>query len=229
MTAYMILLFNFLIVFPLFSQSGEKDYALFEVLYSYEMPSSERTLEDQPREYREALLMATEHIKKYEARLIFNQQKAVFKSPEILTSSMADIFINASTLAGHSFYYNSVDDLLILQKPGLGGLETMTYDQEIQWEITDATAIINGLLCIKAIGTRSVKGFNDDQFVAWFLPDMPYPFGPLYANGLTGLILKLRYPGTVITAKSIRLISNQREEIEFPNGKKLRTYSETFR
>lgn len=55
---------------------------------------------------------------------------------------------------------------------------------EQDWQIEEETKIIGGYNCQKA--TTSFKGRN---YVAWFCPDIPMPYGPWKLHGLPGLIL----------------------------------------
>lgn len=56
---------------------------------------------------------------------------------------------------------------------------------EFKWNIGNETKIIAGIQCIKA--TVLYRG---REWVAWFAPDIPLPFGPWKLHGLPGLIIE---------------------------------------
>lgn len=77
------------------------------------------------------------------------------------------------------------------------------------WEITNEAKQIDGYTCVKAI--RDNLGWdsrgNERRFpiVAWFCPELPFPFGPMKYGGLPGLILELQTHLVLYAAKSITL------------------------
>lgn len=62
------------------------------------------------------------------------------------------------------------------------------YEEEVQldWKLTKETSIIKGIKCIKA--TTSKWGRN---WIAYYSPTHPHPFGPYKFHGLPGLIFKV--------------------------------------
>lgn len=57
---------------------------------------------------------------------------------------------------------------------------------KLEWHITNEYKKIGDFNCIKAITT-----FRKVNYIAWFSPDIPIPFGPWKINGLSGLILEI--------------------------------------
>ncbi|HPH23740.1 MAG TPA: GLPGLI family protein [Chitinophagaceae bacterium] len=58
--------------------------------------------------------------------------------------------------------------------------------KNINWEYTNDTITIEGLLCQKALGT-----INGASIVAWFAPSIPISVAPFNYVGLPGLLIKL--------------------------------------
>lgn len=56
----------------------------------------------------------------------------------------------------------------------------------LNWKITGENKMIAGYKCVKAITV-----FRDREWIAWFTPDIPLPFGPWKFHGLPGLILEV--------------------------------------
>ncbi|MDV6167520.1 GLPGLI family protein [Flavobacterium sp. DG1-102-2] len=56
----------------------------------------------------------------------------------------------------------------------------------LKWDITGETKTIAGYACIKA--TTSFRG---REWIAWFAPEIPLPYGPWKLHGLPGLIIEV--------------------------------------
>ncbi|WP_028297892.1 GLPGLI family protein [Olivibacter sitiensis] len=75
------------------------------------------------------------------------------------------------------------------------------------WKITNESKQIGEFTCIKA--TTQTKTVNQEgkefikNAIAWFCPDLDYPFGPLKYGGLPGLILELQTETALFGLKSI--------------------------
>lgn len=72
----------------------------------------------------------------------------------------------------------------------------------IQWNISDSTKKLGGYTVIKA--TTCFRGRN---YIAWFTPEIPVPYGPWKLIGLPGLILQAYNPEKSIyfSAKKIKI------------------------
>jgi len=100
-----------------------------------------------------------------------------------------------------------------------------TNQYDYKWEILKETKEIDGFLCYKAktiITIKNPAGYFSFPIVAWFCPELPYSFGPLYFDGLPGLILQLKYRGATFEASKINLKSTYNVNMEwFRQHKKL--------
>lgn len=54
------------------------------------------------------------------------------------------------------------------------------------WELTEEHKKIGDFTCYKA-----VKSTKDKKYIAWYTPDISFPYGPIAINGLKGVILEL--------------------------------------
>lgn len=54
------------------------------------------------------------------------------------------------------------------------------------WKLIDETKIINTINCKKAEVT-----FKGRHWIAWYSPEIPFPYGPMKFSGLPGLIVKI--------------------------------------
>ena len=73
---------------------------------------------------------------------------------------------------------------------------TSPYDK-FAWELTGRSKRIGKYLCREAKvkfteGSRNGKPI-DRSYIAWFTPQLPYPYGPAGIDGLPGLILELYF------------------------------------
>ncbi|SKB57866.1 GLPGLI family protein [Parapedobacter luteus] len=80
------------------------------------------------------------------------------------------------------------------------------------WKITNESKEIAGYKCFKAtrdnLSQNGSGGLRRIPVIAWFCPELPFPFGPLKYGGLPGLILELQTNTTIFGAKSISLGEN---------------------
>lgn len=63
----------------------------------------------------------------------------------------------------------------------------------LKWELKTAKRTINGFNCYKA-----TSRFGGRDYVAWYSPEIPFPFGPIRFHGLPGLIIHLKSKDGVI-------------------------------
>ncbi|MBW7674587.1 GLPGLI family protein [Chryseobacterium chendengshani] len=70
----------------------------------------------------------------------------------------------------------------------LAGMSLLTYKEPVKknWKLVDETMVINTIICKKAEITS--KGRN---WIAWYSPEIPFPYGPYKFSGLPGLIIKI--------------------------------------
>ncbi|WP_326982115.1 GLPGLI family protein [Chryseobacterium sp. MYb264] len=68
------------------------------------------------------------------------------------------------------------------------GMSLLTYKEPIikDWKLLNETKIINTIKCKKAEIT-----FKGRNWVAWYSPEIPFPYGPYKFSGLPGLIIKI--------------------------------------
>lgn len=68
------------------------------------------------------------------------------------------------------------------------GMSLLTYKDPVlkNWKLVDETKVINTINCKRAEITS--KGRN---WIAWYSPEIPLPYGPYKFSGLPGLIIKI--------------------------------------
>jgi len=78
---------------------------------------------------------------------------------------------------------------------------------DLKWKITQETKKIADYNCIKA-----TTNFRGREWIAWFAPDIPVPFGPWKLHGLPGLILETNDATNRFAIKAVK-IENKKNEI----------------
>ncbi|WP_288443275.1 GLPGLI family protein [uncultured Chryseobacterium sp.] len=75
-----------------------------------------------------------------------------------------------------------------IQYFNLVGMSILTYKEPIikNWNLSNDTKIINTINCKKAEVT-----FKGRNWIAWYSPEIPLPYGPYKFSGLPGLIVKI--------------------------------------
>lgn len=98
--------------------------------------------------------------------------------------------------------------------------ESRTYGRNIlvkevlkdNWQLHNETKMIDNFLCYKATNTHRVENGSKKIFthpvIAWYCPELPFPYGPNGYNNLPGLILQLQVRNVVFAAKQINLNSD---------------------
>lgn len=124
----------------------------------------------------------------------------------------------AKILFGYADYFYSLDANKLIKKD-----EDMLINIGLKgkWNLTKETKYIDHFLCFKAIKKviyDSKKGKSEKNVVAWYCPEIPFPFGPKEYNGLPGVILELQDNNSIYIANSIKLL-DKNIEINFPNKK----------
>ncbi|UKB77501.1 GLPGLI family protein [Chryseobacterium sp. MEBOG07] len=64
----------------------------------------------------------------------------------------------------------------------------LTYKEPVikNWKLVNETKVINTIHCKKAEVT-----FKGRNWIAWYAPEIPFPYGPMKFSGLPGLIVKI--------------------------------------
>lgn len=84
-------------------------------------------------------------------------------------------------------YYNNLKAKEIIFIEGIAYKEILTKDTlKIVWELKEEQKRIGEFNCFKAI-----TNLKNNNYIAWFTTEIPFPFGPWKFNGLPGIILEI--------------------------------------
>ena len=197
--------------------SGEAE---FKVVYSYSVDRSH--LEPNQNKVREDFKIIIEEgqrlVAKMKGNLIFNNRASIYTSPEGLPPpNMEHGVANGLVRSDHKFYYYRDDGIFVTENLSFGRRQLSLDDREMIWNILPEKAIINGIECQKAEGIFKTPGFTDTVVEVWFAPEIPFPYGPMDAYGLPGLILKYKWGVLEIEATQITRITDGSVELIIPN------------
>lgn len=86
------------------------------------------------------------------------------------------------------FYYTIIQSNENIQYFESVSMSLLMYKEPVikNWKLIDETKIINTIICKKA--EVNFKGRN---WIAWYSPEIPLPYGPYKFSGLPGLIVKI--------------------------------------
>lgn len=164
-------------------------------------------------------------LKEVKLVLIFNTNKSIFKSDNILELETNKFFRAAIGPEGSKVYYTDTKTQENLhQIDAFGDLFLVSYPQ-IEWQLHNETKKIGNFNCYKATTIKEVKGRNGlikTPIEAWYTLELAIPFGPVGFNGLPGLIVELTMRKYKYTIQKIALNPTNEIVIKKPtNGKKV--------
>lgn len=104
------------------------------------------------------------------------------------------------------------------------GLSLLTYKEPVirNWKLVNETKVINTIKCKKAEVT-----FKGRNWIAWYSPEIPLPYGPYKFSGLPGLIIKITDDKGEFDFELIKSISESKLKGKLINIKKSR-YTEAI-
>lgn len=85
------------------------------------------------------------------------------------------------------------------------------------WQISEESKMIENFKAYKAITT-----FRGRKWIAWFTPDIPFPFGPWKFCGLPGLILEVYDESKIFNFNAISINLNSNQNIKMPDSKRFK-------
>lgn len=125
-------------------------------------------------------------------------------------------------------YYVTKDSIVFLEHIYVNKKFTPVIVEEktpaFNWELKDDSSIISGISCNSA--TLNFRGRN---FIVWYSPDIPTPFGPWKFYGLPGLIIKVESDDKSILFQLTKLSNVSEEGIKRPYSNRTITLQEYIR
>lgn len=139
-----------------------------------------------------------------------NKELEKLSKEDVKTTEML-IGYRDSSWQDTAYYYNFDRDLGKdpMNRKGL----MLKTRNNFAWKIGTETKVIGEFTCYKATGNRVINFRKDGKeqtrttpVIAWFCPEIPVPFGPIFARDLPGLIFEFQFGGTVYGLKRLDLV-----------------------
>lgn len=174
-------------------------------------------LENLPNEkkelYSKILKKHNEDTKKLTYSLKFNDSVSSFETDPILLKN------SSLNMDSQKYYYTNITNATVLVKQIIANQKFIIEKKLPDWSIKNESKQIIGFKAIKATATvkryKSQGAINEVEVEAWFVPELPFSFGPIGYGGLPGLIVDLKFLGSHYSIIDIDL-SSRSEKIEKP-------------
>jgi GLPGLI family protein len=157
--------------------------------------------------------------------LCFNDSKTSFQKENKLIVKESDQDKMISDLASvmfttqYNYYFDFMNNYALTESEGTLIKETV---KPINWLIKSDSKVIDGIKCFQALSEIEYIGRDNQikfkKIIAWFVPSLPYSFGPKNFHGLPGLILELTENRTTYLASTVDL-KDDTINVAFPRGK----------
>lgn len=174
-----------------FSFSQNTHLATYKIKYLFR----EETMDPEAYTRLKALTTNEDDV---ELKLIFTNNKAI--------SVVNDEYINGSNrmafvlcLCSESKFYNVKDNVVKYNNKAQRflGIEDNKYLitdalNDEKWVLEEESKQINGFKVYKATKVYTTVDGKNEPIVAWYAPELPYPYGPNGYSGLPGLIFQVQ-------------------------------------
>lgn len=209
-----------LISFNIFSQNQEKNSTATYVSSIHKELGSKSTNTDVINQFNKS-------IKDKEAYfdLIFNKRESYYSMQTQMSDTndfkqkIANIFFGDGTSS-----YVKRDSKESVNLVEAYGEKFLIPIQKWKWVLTQEKKIISNYICFKAKTSYIVKNSKGDfvkNVVAWYSPEINYPFGPKDFNGLPGLILELYDSNLKYVIKELSFKNTSKRINKPTRGKKI--------
>ncbi|QLE02730.1 GLPGLI family protein [Galbibacter sp. BG1] len=199
-----IVLLNFLLFFvsSLFSQSGIVEYKV-DYVRNENYNDFAKKLE------REMSLMSFQ--------LSYTGTESYYKKlPNVPVDELTAKMATVAARSYENWYQNPKTKIASFNRDIAGTTYLVTFENQMNdWHLSNETKKIEDYVCYKA--TKKEYNTRTDSYfttIAWYTPEIPFPYGPSGYGGLPGLILELKYKAAIITATHI--ILNPDKKIRYP-------------
>lgn len=175
--------------------------------------------------------LAIQNAKYVTFELEFNQEAMRFyPSNSMNVDGMKVDFVLAFAVAD-GIYYRTKDFSMNYHNTSTRWLGDFIIkcENKLQWELTNEKKYINEFLCFRANATQIVDngaGVFKFPIIAWYCPEIPFPYGPKSYGGLPGLILELQERDALFGVQTIKLSTTEEKLIEVPTKGKMVTEEE---
>lgn len=149
------------------------------------------------------------------------KRDSVFQSLPIKTLENGAKLLSSKgvSLPKTQFYFTIIQSNENTQYFESAFMSLLTYKEPVikNWKLVDETKVINTINCKKAEVT-----FKGRNWIAWYSPEIPLPYGPYKFSGLPGLIIKITDDKGEFDFELVKSVSNSKLKGKLINIKKNR-------
>lgn len=148
-----------------------------------------------------------------------NKNESLFTADDFMENDINPTLKEAILIssADGKFYSNKEENISFWQVNDGRKYYRITNENITQgWKITNETKKIGEYLCYKATNKILLNNKVPVEVVAWFVPEIPFSFGPKGYGGLPGLIIALNERGFYFYVDKIKFYK-KKLSIEKPN------------
>jgi GLPGLI family protein len=181
---------------------------------------------NEPETHVDIMLKKSEEaMNKFEYSLKFNKSESFFNEVKNMNiENESAISFKLGKMFGETdgtYYTNRISGKMYHEKEFEGELLLVEYQKINDWKLTQEQKKIANYTCYKATKKDSYIGSSGNKIIyeviAWYTPEIPFPFGPTKYEGLPGLILEVTNHQAIIYASKIVLSNVKEIEIKKPN------------
>lgn len=221
----MKILFYILIIAPFFAFSQIKSGTItYGISYTFEEDLRKGLMSN----YVESAMQNAKYVT---FNLDFNSEAMRFYPMENMVSDGQNKSFALAFCSCEGVYYKTKNLETILHEfdnENFGNI-ILSSKNKLEWELTNDTKMINNFLCYRANSVQVVdNGTEIFKFpiIAWYCPEIPFPYGPKEYGGLPGLILELQERNALFGVTKIELNSTEEKVILKPSKGKVITENE---
>jgi len=184
-------LFHLLVLFStvlIYAQSNKKDILRGEFTYLLKAKFDTRT----EHRVEEFFLLQIGDNRAFFASEVSLKSDSVMANSKTMTKnsdgSTTLSWKNGTVIPKTNFNFTIIQSNENIQYFDFAGMSLLTYKESVikNWKLIDETKVINTINCKKAEVT-----FKGRNWIAWYSPEIPFPYGPMKFSGLPGLIIKI--------------------------------------
>lgn len=162
--------------------------------------------------------------KDVEYLLSFNNKHSQYQKINQMKNDIEHkINITKIEAGGDNVYYFDNSNKINTYSKSVSSDNFIITEKPITWKLTKDTLSIGKYTCFKAIGINSNNA--EMNIIAWFTPEIPYPYGPKKYNNLPGLIFRLETNKAIFQIREITF-SDKETPIHKPSHGIKVTYEE---
>jgi GLPGLI family protein len=207
-----------LLIIKTFNLSAQSElHVEYSLLFDKSSFKDEPNTSYEEKEMRGMILKSQEYVS---YNLLVQKNESIFYNNEFMFQDNDNLMLKAITMANEKFYYCNFDNLEFKNKLNFIDKNYVINFELKKWEITNESKIIEGFTCYKAITYNIYENEKYPEY-AWFTPEIPFKFGPVFCLNLPGLVLEYQTEKASIVAKSIKYKIDEKLKIKIkkPEGK----------